>query len=136
MTHSDGLPAFREERARLGDRSSRARLRARLQAEYPWLGSSTWGPAVVEAGECDRCGVEARMIPTCGPDAPAFLGRGCLEGFGPDAFCEGHQDQLRAALTYVGALPREADDVARLWWLSTGEVRLEPEGGEGLSERP
>jgi hypothetical protein len=98
-------------------------LRRRLLAAHPWLGHDELGPRNVEAGECERCGDEARLVLTCGPDG-AQLGRGCAITQGPDAWCDGHQAEAAAALEWLAGLPADADDVARLWWLATGEVRL------------
>jgi len=82
------------------------------------------GPQAVEAGECDRCGAEPRLTQTCGPSAYPCLGRECALAAGEDAWCEGHAAEARAALGWLAALDADADDVARLWWLTTGEVRL------------
>jgi hypothetical protein len=107
-----------------GDRAQRARLRAALRARYPWLDHTDLGPRSVTAGECGRCGTEARLVATCGP-GPHELGRRCVAVLGTDAWCEGHRDQALAAIDWLARLPAEADDVARLWWVATGEVRLD-----------
>lgn len=101
-------------------------LRQVLRARYPWLAATDRGPQAVEAGECDRCGAEARLVATCGPIAWATLGRRCAADLGPDAWCPGHAEEAAATLAWLAALPDEADDVARLWWVATGEVRLDP----------
>jgi hypothetical protein len=112
-----------------------ANLRAALLQRYPWLGATELGPQAVEAGECDRCGAEARLVAPCGPppdDAPGrvgpdwALGRRCALELGPDGWCGGHEAEAGDALEWLGALPDEADDVARLWWVATGEVRVDP----------
>ena len=103
----------------------RAALRAVLRARFPWVADAEVGPAAVEAGECDRCGAEPRLVTTCGP-GPLTLGRACAAALGVGAWCDGHRDDAEAALVRLGALPPEADDVARLWWVATGEVRLDP----------
>lgn len=104
--------------------TTRAALRTALTSRYPWLSDRRCGPGAVEAGECDRCGAEARLIATCGPGHEQYLGRRCLFASGEDAFCDGHGAQARAAVGWVRTLPEEADVVARLWWVATGEVRL------------
>jgi hypothetical protein len=112
-------------------------LRRALLARYPWLGDPEHGPQTVEAGECDRCGAEARLVAPCGPPpteragpgaiGPDWaLGRRCALELGPDGWCDGHEADAEAALAWLGELPAEADDVARLWWVATGEVRVDP----------
>ena len=107
------------------DAARRRSLREALGARYPWIGHDDIGPRVVEAGECDRCGTEARMVPTCGPVRWPALGRACAAEVGLDAWCDGHGDDARAWLGVLAALPPEADAVARLWWVATGEVRVD-----------
>jgi hypothetical protein len=112
-----------------------AALRAALLSRYPWVGCTDIGPQSVVAGECDRCGAEARMVAPCGPPpegvvgvrADWALGRRCALECGPDTWCAGHEAQARHALVWLAALPYEADDVARLWWVATGEVRIDNE---------
>lgn len=104
----------------------RQRLRAALRERYPWLGSVDVGPQAVEAGECDRCGAEARLVETCGPIAWQYLGRRCAAELADDAWCDGHAEQADSALRWLARLPDEADTVARLWWVATGEVTLDP----------
>jgi hypothetical protein len=107
-------------------------LRRELAARYPWLGVDEVGPASVEAGECDRCGAEARLVEPCGPTGYEALGRGCAAQLSVDgAWCAGHAEHGAWVLQWLGELPDEADDVARLWWVATGEVGLEP----GLRQR-
>lgn len=103
----------------------RPALRAALRAAYPWVAATELGPQAVSAGECERCGEEARLVPTCGPIAAREIGRRCAAALGGEAWCEGHAAQAAAALDWLAALPPEADDVARLWWVATGEVRAE-----------
>lgn len=100
-------------------------LRA-LRERYPWLDRDEVGPRSVEAGECDRCGHEARMVESCGPGVHHYLGRRCARRVGIAAWCPGHRDAAADRLARLAALPPEADDVARLWWVATGEVRLDP----------
>lgn len=101
-------------------------LRQVLRERHPWLDATEHGPRAVDAGECDRCGAEARLVPTCGPVAWAALGRRCATALGDEAWCDGHAAQAAVTLAWLAALPGEADDVARLWWVATGEVRLDP----------
>lgn len=42
------------------------------------------------------------------------------------AWCDGHAEDGAHRLAQLAALPAEADTVARLWWVATGEVRLAP----------
>jgi hypothetical protein len=107
------------------DAAQRRALRNALIARYPWIEHDDIGPRAVEAGECDRCGREARMVTTCGPTQWASLGRACVAEVGVQAWCDGHADDARAWLALLAGLPGEADAVARLWWVATGEVRTE-----------
>lgn len=104
----------------------RRELRTALAARHPWVDDVEVGPRAVEAGECDRCGTEARLVTTCGPTRWAALGRRCASEVGERAWCDGHVDDARRRLAQVAQLPPEADAVARLWWVATGEVRLDP----------
>jgi hypothetical protein len=104
---------------------SRADLRVLLLGRHVWLASTDHGPQAVEAGECDRCGAEPRLTQTCGPSAYPYLGRRCALELGEDAWCEGHAADAQEALRWLSALDDDADDIARLWWLTTGEVRLD-----------
>jgi hypothetical protein len=108
-------------------------LRRVLRERYPWLDDTEHGPRSVEAGECDRCEVEPRLVAPCGPPPPGRgvgpdwgLGRRCAQELDVDGWCDGHEVEARIALDWLAALPAEADDVARLWWVATGEVRLDP----------
>lgn len=102
-------------------------LRAALLDRYPWLATTDHGPQTVDAGECDRCGNEARLVETCGPVAWHQLGRNCATELGYDAWCDGHHDHADDALDWLADLPPEADVVTRIWWVATGEVRLDPD---------
>ena len=102
-------------------------LRDALRSHHPWLDRQEWGPRSVDAGECDRCGEEARLVETCGPVGWRFLGRRCAAEVGTDAWCDGHRADAEEALAWLAGLPTEADDVARLWWVATGEVQLDPD---------
>jgi hypothetical protein len=115
----------------------RSALRSLLLARYPWLSSSEVGPQTVEAGECDRCAAEARLVAPCGPPPEGLgaagrvgpdwaIGRRCAAELGPDGWCAGHAEEAEQLLETLRALPDEADEVARVWWVATGEVRLDP----------
>lgn len=106
------------------DAPRRRELRAALLARHPWIDHDDVGPRAVEAGECDRCGGEARMVTTCGPTSWAGLGRRCAAAVGAGAWCDGHADRAAEWLARLAGLPAEADAVARLWWVATGEIRL------------
>lgn len=106
---------------------TRAEIRRLLLRHYGWLAGPDVGPQAVEAGECDRCGAEPRLVETCGPSAHRYLGRRCAGELGTEAWCDGHAADAEAALTQLAALDAGADDVARLWWLATGEVRADRE---------
>lgn len=91
----------------------------------------------MDAGECDRCGSAPRFVPTCGPAVAAAVCPRCTEELGLELWCAGHADTGRAVLASIGDLPPEWDLVTRLWWVATGEVRLETlvlPPGEGLPE--
>jgi hypothetical protein len=107
------------------DAARRRELRAALVARHPWVDGAEVGPRAVEAGECDRCGAEARLVTTCGPTRWAALGRRCAAEVGEQAWCDGHADDARRWLAQLARLPPEADLVARLWWVATGEVRMD-----------
>ncbi|MBW3619080.1 MAG: hypothetical protein KY461_02445 [Actinobacteria bacterium] len=49
----------------------------------------------------------------------------CALELGLDLWCDGHAPTGRSALAAVAQLPPEWDVVARLWWVATGEVRLD-----------
>jgi hypothetical protein len=111
----------------------RAGLRRALRRRYPWLDAEDIGPRAVTAGECDGCGAEPRMVQPCGPPPAGravgpdwALGIRCALGAGVDGWCSGHEEQAEAALARLALLPPEADMVARLWWVATGEVRMDP----------
>lgn len=115
--------------------TGRAAVRRHLRASYPWIDDPDLGPRTVTAGECDLCGDEARLVQPCGP-APEVLGteahpdwalgRRCAAQAGPGGWCDGHHDEAAQILERLAALPEEADQVTRLWWLATGEVRPDP----------
>ena len=103
----------------------RQELLAVLRSRYPWVDAPDCGPAAVEAGECDRCCAEARLIETCGPGVHQYLGRRCAAHLGESAWCDGHGNQASEILAWLARLPDEADTVARLWWVATGEVGVD-----------
>ena len=94
-------------------------LREALTRAHPWLDHDAYGPRNVVAGDCDRCHAEARLVETCGPGGGSY-GRRCAT---EDDWCEGHAAEAADALRWLHGLPDEADDVAYLWWLATGEIR-------------
>jgi hypothetical protein len=98
--------------------------RALLEAE-PWLGATDQGPQAVDAGPCDRCRDLPRLLPTCGPDGFPGVCRPCAEALGVDAWCDGHLEDAEAALAWAAALPAHWDLAVTLWWVATGEVRLD-----------
>lgn len=65
------------------------------------------------------------MLPTCGPVAWEALCARCVGELGEDAWCDGHRAEARAHLAWARQLPAEWPDVVRLWWVATGEVRLD-----------
>ena len=107
--------------------AQRAQLRAELVARFGWLANPEVGRSAVEAGECDQCGTEPRMVQTCGPGSAIALGRRCAVAAGEGAWCDGHGDEAAAALAFLMQLPEIADTVARMWWVATGEIALPPE---------
>ena len=104
----------------------RARLRRTLRAAYPWVTDTETGPRAVEAGECDRCARRPRCVPTCGPVAWTALCADCAVAVGEDGWCAGHHDQGLAHRDWARSLPPEWATVVRLWWVATGEVRVDP----------
>lgn len=94
-------------------------LRERLLRDHPWLSDDDYGPRNVTAGDCDRCHAEPRLVQTCGPDGGEY-GRRCATA---DDWCGGHTAEATDALRWLATLPDDADEIAYLWWLATGEVR-------------
>jgi hypothetical protein len=114
--------------------TTRGSLRRRLLEVAPWLGRTDVGPQAVDAGVCDRCLREPRLLPTCGPTVGLAVCRACAAELGYDGWCVGHQDEGAAAL------PDRWADLVTLWWVATGEVRAEAvtgraEGSEAALER-
>lgn len=106
--------------------AERRRLRRTLADRHPWLTASDRGPQAVDAGECTRCEVRPRLLPTCGPTAGSALCRECAVEVGVVAWCDGHRDEALAALAWAGGLPPDWATIVRVWWVATGEVRLDP----------
>lgn len=103
----------------------RRALRAALRSAYAWIDDPDAGPQVVDAGECDRCGRRPRFVPTCGPAGAEAVCRDCALEAGLALWCDGHADTGSAVLSALRSLPAEWDAVTRLWWVATGEVRLD-----------
>lgn len=106
------------------DAVARRRLRRELAERAPQLTDPDLGPSAVEAGECDRCGAEPRVLSTCGPVRWGALGRRCAAEVGLAAWCDGHRQDGRRLLDRLPTLP--PDRVIRMWWVATGEVRIDP----------
>ncbi|GGI06334.1 hypothetical protein GCM10011354_18570 [Egicoccus halophilus] len=98
-------------------------LRRALLELAPWLAGTEVGPAVVEAGDCDRCGGAPRLLPLCGPVSWTAVCRDCGLALGEDGWCDGHADQGAAARDWAAALPDTWPTLVLLWWLATGELR-------------
>jgi hypothetical protein len=98
----------------------RRELRTRLLQAAPWLDETEFGPRSVDAGTCELCARHPRLLPSCGPRPEAALCRDCAETLGDDAWCDGHLDDGRA-----GTLPERWADLVVLWWVATGEIRVE-----------
>lgn len=103
----------------------REALRRALRRAYPWLDDRDRGPRAVVAGECDRCGEAPRVLPTCGPVPWQALCATCGLQVGFAGWCDGHRPDARGHLRWAAALPEEWPLVVRLWWVATGEVRLD-----------
>ncbi|MDX1658849.1 MAG: hypothetical protein R3343_08520 [Nitriliruptorales bacterium] len=106
-------------------------LRRALRTAYPWIGDEAFGPRTVDAGECDRCRKQPRLVPTCGPVGWRALCRECALEVGTDAWCDGHLADGREILGAIEELGGDWATVVLLWWIATGEVRH-----ERLSEMP
>jgi hypothetical protein len=104
----------------------RAALRRALLETAPWLAETEVGPRAVEAGRCDRCDEAPRLLPTCGPSVAGAVCRDCAEWLGDDGWCDGHVEDGRAARAWARRLPDRWADAVTLWWIATGEVRVDP----------
>jgi hypothetical protein len=109
--------------------SDRRALRQRLLVVAPWLARTDVGPQAVEAGPCDRCGQAPRLLPTCGPAGAAAVCRDCARRLGDDGWCAGHQEEGAAARAWAEQLPDRWAELVTLWWIATGEVRVDAAGG-------
>ncbi|MEX2504301.1 MAG: hypothetical protein WD378_05590 [Egicoccus sp.] len=89
----------------------------------PWLAATEVGPAAVEAGDCDRCGLAPRLLPLCGPVAWEAVCRDCGLALGGDGWCAGHEADGDQARVWAAALPDDWPPTVLLWWLATGELR-------------
>ena len=89
----------------------------------PWLTATEFGPAAVEAGDCDRCGTAPRLLPLCGPVVWQAVCRDCGLDLGEDGWCAGHEVDGTDARTWATALPDDWSEAVLLWWLATGELR-------------
>lgn len=103
----------------------RARLRQTLADAYPWVVDPDVGPGSVAAGECDRCARRPRCVATCGPVAWVALCATCVGEVGDDAWCDGHVDDARRHQRWAADLPSAWPTVVRLWWVATGEARVD-----------
>jgi hypothetical protein len=108
--------------------NDRRALRLRLLEVAPWLGRTDVGPQVVEAGPCDRCRESPRLLPTCGPSGAVAVCRDCARQLGDDGWCAGHQQDGAAARAWAEALPDRWADLVTLWWVATGEIRVDAAG--------
>lgn len=52
--------------------------------------------------------------------------RDCAETLGDAGWCDGHVAEGREARTWARHLPDRWADAVTLWWIATGEVRLDP----------
>lgn len=109
------------------DRAGRRRLRSALSSAAPWLDRPDVGPRAVDAGQCDRCEVRPRLVPTCGPVPWRSLCRACTLETGPAAWCDGHAEDAQEVLAWVAGLPPWWSDAVVLWWVATGEVAAPPQ---------
>lgn len=100
----------------------RRALRAALGIRAPWTAAPDTGPAAVDAGECDRCGLQPRWVATCGAQSWARICRDCVLTLGTTAFCDGHHDDAVAHLEAAARLPDDWATITRLAWVATGEV--------------
>lgn len=51
--------------------------------------------------------------------------RPCARELGTAAWCDGHLADAEAALRWADGLPDHWDLAVTLWWVATGEVRLD-----------
>jgi hypothetical protein len=103
----------------------KAALRRELLRAEPWLGALDVGPQAVDAGTCERCDRWPRLLPTCGPAGVAALCRDCARDLGDEGWCDGHRDEGRHARIWAAQLPDRWAAAVVLWWVATGEVRID-----------
>lgn len=103
---------------------SRRDLRRMLATEAPWLIDGTVGPTTVDAQLCGRCRTDPGIVPVCGPVAFQAACPSCVTAR-DDLFCDGHQDVAAYARTFSRALPANWREVVLLWWIATGELRVD-----------
>ncbi|MFP5310700.1 MAG: hypothetical protein ACLGIR_14100 [Actinomycetes bacterium] len=122
-------PSPRDRHAREAGISTpldRRALRAALLDLAPWLADPDVGPTTVDAGECDRCRARPRIVRGCGPSTPGSLCAECVAALGVDeVWCDGHEAEGREVLAHLARLPADWAEHVRLWWVATGEVRLD-----------
>jgi hypothetical protein len=91
----------------------------------------------VDAGDCDRCGADPRMVSGCGPAGGRALCPACVVDLGVgEVWCDGHRDEGQDALAWLARLPADWAAVVRLWWIATGEVRMDPSVLDLLRSHP
>ena len=100
----------------------RRALSAALVAVAPWTADTEAGPRAVDAGQCDRCGDQPRLLPTCGPVGWRALCRDCALAVDVDGWCEGHLDDAERLLAWAEQLPAWWGDAVVLAWVASGEV--------------
>lgn len=110
------------------DRAGRRRLRSALSTAAPWLLDPGIGPTTVDAGSCDRCGEQPRVVATCGPAPARTLCAACVLEVGDAGWCAGHRDVAAHARSWAGRVPAGWADLVVLWWIATGEVRPSADG--------
>lgn len=109
----------------LATRGRRRDLLALLVDHHPWLADDDLGPAAVDAGPCDRCDVEPRLVTPCGPVPWRGLCRDCVLEVGTAAFCAGHGDQADDLLVRARDLPATWATLVRMTWVARGEIRAD-----------
>ena len=103
----------------------RRALRRAILTAAPWIADDERGPQAVAAGRCDRCGEHPRLLPTCGASGFEALCRDCGLELGDEAWCEGHRDDGDRARSWAMALPEDWAAAVVLFWVATGELRLD-----------
>lgn len=111
----------------VGSAQWRAELRHALVTIAPWIDDERFGPRNVDAGSCTRCADHPRLLATCGPATAEALCRACAEQLGDDAWCDGHRGEGRQARRWAAQLGDDWPSVVILWWVATGELRVDPD---------